>query len=92
MWDTSRDLLEEIHNAHKRLKNKETDAVSAHAEARLLGAATRVLAVSLEHARLTGRLIEGSAELPGMDLMIGVDDVIGVEGRTVPELAEAPAS
>ena len=68
MWHNSTDLLEAIHDAHGRLVRKETDAMSAHAEARLLGAATRVLAVSLEHARLTGRLIDGSSLLPGMAL------------------------
>jgi hypothetical protein len=68
MWATSQDLLASIHEAHERLRSKETDAITAHAEARLLGAATRVMAVSLEHARLTNRLIEGSSILPGMSL------------------------
>ena len=72
MWKTSQELLATIHDAHERLKAKETDAISAHAEARLLGAATKVLAISLEHARLTGRLVEKCAELPVMKF--GKDD------------------
>lgn len=80
MWNSSHDLLATIHDAHTRLKSKETDAITAHAEARLLGAATRVLAISLEHARLTGRLAEGSAELPIMTL--------GLEERAALSVAE----
>jgi hypothetical protein len=68
MWKTSQELLETIHDAHGRLKLNETDAATAHAEARLLSAATKVLAISLEHARLTGRLKQESSELPGMTL------------------------
>ncbi len=68
MWKNSNELLATIHDAHQRLKNKDTDPISAHAEARLLGAATRVLAISLEHARLTERLKSGDAELPVMTL------------------------
>jgi hypothetical protein len=89
MWNSSRDLLKTIHEAHSRLKNKETDALTAHAEARLLGAATRVLAVSLEHARLTNRLVEGSATLPAM--AIGDDEQVtlnvGEESRQIAEVS-----
>lgn len=66
MWSSSQELLETIHDAHERLRNNQTDALTAHAEARLLGAATRVMAISLEHARLTNRLKEGDATLPVM--------------------------
>lgn len=68
MWANSSDLLATIHEAHQRLKNNETEAMTAHAEARLLGAATKVLAISLEHARLTGRLEKGVATLPIMTI------------------------
>lgn len=68
MWRTSHELLDTIHEAHGRLKRGDTDAATAHAEARLLGAATRVLAINLDHARLTNRLREGSALLPTMEL------------------------
>lgn len=67
MWSNSLDLLKTIHDAHERLKSKETDAITAHAEARLLGSATRLMSVSLEHARLTNRLKDGSSVLPIMD-------------------------
>lgn len=90
MWTSSHDLLKTIHEAHGRLKSKETDAITAHAEARLLGAATRVLAISLEHARLTGRLIEGSASLPIMSLE--ADDTITLTaGEEARQLAAAPS-
>lgn len=92
MWKNSNDLLAAIHDAHQRLKSKETDAISAHAEARLLSSATRVMAISLEHARLTSRLREGSAELPIMSL--GTEEVAGIslEGSTAPRLPEANPS
>lgn len=68
MWANSTELLETIHDAHTRLKTGVTDAISAHAEARILGAATRILAITLEHARLTGRLEQGSTVLPLMTI------------------------
>lgn len=68
MWNSSSDLLSTIHDAHQRLITKETDAISAHAEARLLNSATRLLAISLENARLTGSLAEGSRILPSLDI------------------------
>lgn len=91
MWNSSQDLLDTIHSAHERLKNKETDAMTAHAEARLLSAATRVLAVSLEHARLTSRLQEGSAILPAMLLGKNEEDVLELQEKVVSQLT-APAS
>jgi hypothetical protein len=88
MWNSSHDLLSTIHEAHGRLKSKETDAITAHAEARLLGAATRVLAISLEHARLTNRLVEGSALLPIMSL--GQDEQVTLTvGDNARQIAEA---
>lgn len=65
-WNSSSDLLEAIHDAHHRVKTKETEVEAAHAEARLLASATRLLDITLEHARLTGRLKEGDAVMPGM--------------------------
>lgn len=81
MWRSSHDVLATIHEAHQRLKNHETDAVTAHAEARLLGAATRVLAINLEHARLTGRLQEGNADLPVVTFGEGTLELEGETGR-----------
>jgi hypothetical protein len=90
MWNSSMDLLETIHAAHGRLVRKETDAITAHAEARLLGAATRILAVSLEHARLTNRLLEGSASLPGLTLdAAGDEHVLPLEAQQQAALAES---
>ena len=68
MWKSSTALLRAIHNAHRRLKRNEIDVARAHAEARLLVAATQVLATSLEHAKLTARLKEGDANLPPMTI------------------------
>lgn len=67
MWRNSAELLATIHDAHRRVKDRETEPDAAHAEARLLGAATKVLAISLEHARLTNRLTDGNADLPTMN-------------------------
>lgn len=64
MWSSSQELLEAIHDAHDRLRTNQTDAMTAHAEARLLGSATKVMAITLEHARLTNRLKEGDSMLP----------------------------
>jgi hypothetical protein len=64
MWKNSTDLLSAIHEAHERLRNGETDATTANAEARLLGAATKTLGTMLEHARLTLRLQSASDLLP----------------------------
>lgn len=83
MWKSSTELLATIWDAHDRLRKNETDAITAHAEARLLGAATRVLAISLEHARLTGRLKEGAASLPVMN----IDGSQTIEADTVVERA-----
>lgn len=44
--------------------SNQTDAMTAHAEARLLGSATKVMAITLERARLTNRLKEGDSMLP----------------------------
>lgn len=89
MWNSSHELIETIHEAHERLKRKETDAITAHAEARLLGAATRVLAISLEHARLTNRLKEGSSELPDMGLGHAGASLTGGTVMDVPLLAQS---
>lgn len=63
-WDTSTGLLADIHEAHGRLKSGTSDAVIAHAEARLLATATKLLATQLDHAKATKRLREGSDVLP----------------------------
>lgn len=80
MWKNSNDLLESIHEAHNRLKEKKTDAATAHAEARLLNAAVKTIAVTLEHARLTNRLREHGAALP----MMSFEEHAGVSPRRKP--------
>lgn len=71
-WKSSTELLAEIHGAHARLVTNETDAVKAHAEARLLGSAAKVLAIQLEHAKATQRLQEGSDILPSFQIGDGI--------------------
>lgn len=93
MWSNSQELLETIHDAHERLRNNQTDALTAHAEARLLGAATRVMAISLEHARLTNRLKEGDVTLPVMMIQAAeqASPVIDVVASS-PQIAQPPPS
>jgi hypothetical protein len=82
MWNTTSELLFAIYDAHHRLVEKKTDVVTAHAEARLLNAATKLLAVNMEHARLTGRLTKGSRSLP----------TIGIEQDLPAVIKQKPAS
>lgn len=69
MWGSSGDLLREIHEAQQRIKMRETDAGSAHAEARLIGAAIKLLDLSMEYSRLTMRLREDCTSLPDIPLL-----------------------
>jgi len=68
-WTHTSDLLAAVQDARARLVAGETPVDSAHAEARLLGVGAKVLALRLDHARLTGRLEQGSDVLP--DVRIG---------------------
>lgn len=68
MWNTSKDLLQAIHDAHARLRDGKTPVDEAHAEARILSTAAKTIGIQLEHARLTGRLDQGSDELPAFRL------------------------
>ncbi len=55
MWETTRDLLEDIYSARKAFKTTgNVDAV--HAECRIFNAAIKVVEIGMEHARLTNRL------------------------------------
>ena len=67
-WKTLGELLEEVQGAQRRLVAGEMPVDQAHAEARLLGTAAKLLGVRLEHARLTGRLEQGSDVLPDVRL------------------------
>ncbi len=63
-WKSSQDVLAAIQRAHDALRAGELPVGEAHAAARLLGGAVRLLDTALEHARLTGRLEQGSDVLP----------------------------
>lgn len=65
---TSRDLLNAIQDTLTRLRDGTIDVNEAHAETRLYDTASRVMAVQLEHARLTSRLEVGSSVLPDFDI------------------------
>ena len=67
-WKNTDELLESIQQSTKRLVGGETPVDEAHAEARLLGVAAKIMALRLDHARMTGRLKQGSSLLPDMDL------------------------
>jgi len=67
-WGTTGALLADVHDAIRRLRAGESSVDQAHAEARLLGTAQRVVLVELEHARLSGRIEQGSDVLPGVRL------------------------
>jgi hypothetical protein len=67
-WKTTEDLLNSIKDATDRLVGGETPVDEAHAEARLLGVASKVIALRLDHARLTGRLEQGLDRLPDIKL------------------------
>lgn len=63
-WSSASELMETIRDATDRLVSGETSVDEAHAEARLLGTAGKVIGLQLDHARLTGRLQQGSDVLP----------------------------
>lgn len=63
-WRSSKDVLVAIQRAHDALRSGELPVDQAHAAARLLGGAVRLMDTALEHARLTGRLEQGSDALP----------------------------
>lgn len=67
-WATTADLLAEIKAAHQRLIDGEVDVDQAHAEARQLGVAAKVIDIEIQHARLTGRLRQGDDTLPPIKL------------------------
>ena len=58
----------EIEEAHTRLVSGKSAVDQAHAEARLFGAACKTLDIQLAHARMTGRLEQGSDLLPDVRL------------------------
>ena len=67
-WNTTSDLLASIQNATERLTTGKTPVDEAHAEARLLGVAAKTIGLRLDHARITGRLQQGSDLLPDFKL------------------------
>ena len=67
-WSTMGELLADVQSSYRRLVAGETPTDQAHAEARILATAAKVLGVRLEHARLTGRLEQNSASLPDVTI------------------------
>lgn len=67
-WNTTDDLLDSIKNATDRLIEGKTSVEESHAEARLLGVAGKIIGLRLDHARITGRLVQGSNLLPDLKL------------------------
>jgi len=67
-WKTTSELLSSVRQATDRLISGETAVDQSHAEARLLGTAGKIMAIRLEHAKLTGRLSQGSDVLPDFKL------------------------
>lgn len=65
MWNNSEQLMAAMESAHEKLVTGDTDPKITSAEARLFGSAVKLLNISLEHAKLTGRLTQGSGDLPG---------------------------
>lgn len=55
MWKTTDDLLSDIHDTLVNLRAG-GDIETSHAECRLYNAAAKMIAISCEHAKLTGRL------------------------------------
>lgn len=64
-WRSSNDVLAAIQRSHDDLRNGKMPVDEAHAAARLLGGAVRLLDTALDHARLTGRLRQGDDTLSG---------------------------
>lgn len=64
MWSSSTEIMQAIHDARERLRKGDCDTDTAHAEARLLATAVKLAMVQLDHAKLTGRLTQGSDALP----------------------------
>jgi len=68
MWKSTEELLTSIHKATERLNRGDIPVDEAHAEARLLTVAAKIIGIRLDHARMTGRLNQGSPNLPDMVL------------------------
>jgi len=64
VWNSSTEIMQAIHDARERLRKGDCDTDTAHAEARLLATAVKLAMVQLDHAKLTGRLAQGSDDLP----------------------------
>jgi len=67
-WKTASDLMDAVHESHKRLIEGKTDVSQAHAEARQLSVAAKIIDIQITHARLTNRLETGSSSLPPLKI------------------------
>lgn len=77
-WQTMSGILTTMEEAHRRLLNGEATVDKAFAESRLFAVAIKTLDLRLHHAKLTGRLTEGSDLLP--DVRISQSDGDGRRG------------
>jgi len=75
-WKTTGELLADIHETLRGLRAGETTVDEAHAAARTLAVAQRVIMVQLEYARLSGLIEQGSDMLP--DVWLGGGEEAGV--------------
>lgn len=67
-WKTSRELLEEMQASYKRLRTGKITVSQARAEADYFKGMAKHLSGEVAHAKVTGRLVEGSDYLPGYRL------------------------
>ena len=67
-WKTISGILEAMEEAHDRLLSDEVTVDKSFAESRLFGVAIKTIDLRLHHAKLTGRLVAGSDELPDVKL------------------------
>lgn len=81
-WKTTTDILDDIHGTLQRLRAG-GDRDQAHVECRAYHAAAKVLAIELEHARLTSRL-QGDV-LPGVKVGVTMLEAEAEQAR--PKLA-----
>lgn len=64
-WKTSDDLLEEIQTLFDELRSGTVDVENARVLGNLLKQGVKVVEIEVSHARMTGRLKDGSKAVPG---------------------------
>lgn len=66
-WATSDDLMAELQTLYAGLRGGDIPVEEARAAGNMLKQAVKVVELELEHARLTGRIKDGSKGLPGFE-------------------------